>query len=41
MIDVAICNELRTQEVQCMVEDLPQHDNRVVLSETRKDPWGL
>ncbi len=34
-------NFLRTQEIQCMVEDLPQHDNRVVLSDTKKDPWGI
>jgi choline dehydrogenase-like flavoprotein len=34
-------NFLRTQEVQCMVEDLPQLDNRVVLSDTKKDPWGV
>lgn len=34
-------NFLRTQELQCMVEDLPQHDNRVILSSTRKDAWGI
>ena len=32
---------LRTQEIQCMAEDLPQHDNRVGLSNTVKDYWGL
>jgi choline dehydrogenase-like flavoprotein len=34
-------NFLRTQELQCMVEDLPQADNRVVLSGDRKDAWGI
>jgi len=31
---------LHTQEVQCMIEDLPQLENRVVLSESKKDLWG-
>lgn len=32
---------LRTQEVQCMVEDLPQLNNQVTLSQQHKDPWGI
>jgi choline dehydrogenase-like flavoprotein len=32
---------LRTQEVQCMVEDLAQEKNYVGLSEKFKDPWGF
>jgi choline dehydrogenase-like flavoprotein len=34
-------NFLRVQELQCMVEDLPQADNRIVLSTEKKDPWGV
>lgn len=32
---------LHTQELQCMVEDLPQLGNRVTLSATRRDAWGM
>ena len=32
---------LKTQEVQCMTEDLPQSENRVTLSESKKDLWGM
>lgn len=32
---------LRTHELQCMAEDLPQFENRVGLSSEKKDPWGV
>ncbi len=32
---------LHVQELQAMVEDLPQENNRITLSADKKDPWGL
>lgn len=32
---------LHTQEVQAIVEDLPQIENRIILSADKKDPWGM
>lgn len=34
-------NFLKTHELQCMVEDLPQESNRVRLSDEKKDSWGI
>ncbi len=34
-------NFLGTQELQAMCEDLPQEQNHISLSKTRKDPWGI